>query len=68
MEFKDRASAEEAVKQRNNYKLDKQHTFLCNVFTDFDKYEDISDEFAPPVPQPYKVTFFPLPTVLPFLD
>ena len=55
LEFKDRASAEEAVKQRDNYKLDKQHTFECNIFTDFDKYEDITDEFVAPTPQPYKV-------------
>ncbi|KAK8730659.1 hypothetical protein OTU49_007860, partial [Cherax quadricarinatus] len=54
LEFKDRAAADEAVRQRNNYKLDKQHTFLCNLFTDFDKYEDIPEEFVAPVPQPYK--------------
>ncbi|KAK7081817.1 translation initiation factor eIF-3b like protein [Halocaridina rubra] len=54
LEFKDRASAEEAVKQRNNHKLDKQHMFLCNLFTDFDKYENITEDFVPPAPQPYK--------------
>lgn len=59
LEFKDRAAAEEAVRQRNNYKLDKQHTFLCNVFTDFDKYEGIPEEFVAPTPQPYKVCGFP---------
>ncbi|KAK8400631.1 hypothetical protein O3P69_002441 [Scylla paramamosain] len=54
LEFKDRAAAEEAVRQRNNYKLDKQHTFLCNLFTDFEKYDNIPEEFVAPVPEPYK--------------
>ncbi|KAL7638761.1 UNVERIFIED_CONTAM: hypothetical protein RMT77_010294 [Armadillidium vulgare] len=54
LEYKDKASAEDAVKKRNNYKLDKQHTFICNLFTDFDKYNDIPEEFVPPKPQPYK--------------
>lgn len=55
LEFKDRSSADEAVRQRNNYKLDKQHTFQCNLFTDFDKYDNIPEEFVPPPAQPYKV-------------
>ncbi|XP_063853312.1 T-complex protein 1 subunit alpha-like isoform X2 [Scylla paramamosain] len=55
LEFKDRAAAEEAVRQRNNYKLDKQHTFLCNLFTDFEKYDNIHEEFVAPVPEPYKI-------------
>ncbi|KAK8406995.1 hypothetical protein O3P69_007502 [Scylla paramamosain] len=55
LEFKDRAAAEEAVRQRNNYKLDKQHTFLCNLFTDFEKYDNIPEEFVAPVPEPYKI-------------
>ncbi|XP_063595506.1 eukaryotic translation initiation factor 3 subunit B-like isoform X1 [Penaeus indicus] len=54
LEFKDRSSADEAVRQRNNYKLDKQHTFQCNLFTDFDKYDNIPEEFVPPPAQPYK--------------
>lgn len=54
LEFKDRQSAEEAVRQRNNYKLDKQHTFHCNMFTDFEKYDNIPEEFVPPPAQPYK--------------
>lgn len=55
MEYKDKASAEEAVRKRNNYKLDKQHRFICNLFTDFDKYSNIPEELIPPKPQPYKV-------------
>ncbi|XP_076055682.1 eukaryotic translation initiation factor 3 subunit b [Oratosquilla oratoria] len=54
LEFKDRQCAEEAVRQLNTHKLDKQHTFQCNLFTDFDKFENIPDEFQQPKPQPYK--------------
>ena len=55
IEFKERSSAEEAVRQRNNHKLDKNHTFLCNIFTDFEKYNNVPEEFTAPEPQPYKV-------------
>ncbi|KAK8373118.1 hypothetical protein O3P69_012462 [Scylla paramamosain] len=61
VEFKDRAAAEEAVRQRNNYKLDKQHTFLCNLFTDFEKYDNIPEEFVTPVPEPYKFDWWANP-------
>merc|ERR1711962_1027998 len=37
----------EAVKQTNNYKLDKMHTFNVNLFSDFDKYESIPDQWEP---------------------
>lgn len=38
LEYGNAASAEEAVKATNNLKLDKQHTFLVNLFTDFEKW------------------------------
>ena len=43
-----------AVTLTNNYKLDKQHTLLVNVYTDFEKYEKISEKWEPPQSQAYK--------------
>lgn len=37
IEYNNSAAAREAVSSANNYKLDKHHTFLVNLFTDFDK-------------------------------
>ena len=54
LEFSNHANALEAVKNTNNYKLDKQHTFIVNLFSDFDKYMQISDTWEPSQPQPYK--------------
>lgn len=58
LEFKERAEAEEAVRQKNRYRLDKKHTLLCNLFTDFDIYENIPEEFVAPKPEPYKDTTY----------
>lgn len=38
MEYAAPTQALEAVKNADGYKLDKQHTFRVNLFTDFDKY------------------------------
>ncbi|XP_071954537.1 eukaryotic translation initiation factor 3 subunit B-like [Antedon mediterranea] len=38
LEYKSPANAVSAVKMLNGYKLDKQHTFAVNLFTDFEKY------------------------------
>ncbi|XP_010173760.2 eukaryotic translation initiation factor 3 subunit B [Antrostomus carolinensis] len=46
--------AVDAVKNADGYKLDKQHTFRVNLFTDFDKYMTISDEWEIPEKQPFK--------------
>merc|ERR1719310_1756183 len=54
LEFTNHANAMEAVKSTNNYKLDKQHTFTVNLFSDFDKYLNIADDWEPPKVQPYK--------------
>ncbi|XP_073997164.1 eukaryotic translation initiation factor 3 subunit b [Rhodnius prolixus] len=54
IEYSRPQSAIDAVNATNNYKLDKNHTFLVNLFTDFKKYEEIPDEWLPPDPQPYK--------------
>ena len=45
--------AVEAVKATNNYKLDKAHYFAVNLFSDFEKFETIKDEWEPPTEQPY---------------
>jgi len=37
LEFQSVREAEEAVATTNGYKLDKQHTFTVNPFSDFDK-------------------------------
>ncbi|KAM3959211.1 eukaryotic translation initiation factor 3 subunit b [Aphomia sociella] len=55
LEYGNPQNAAEAVKATNNCKLDKQHTFLVNLFTDFKKYSDIPKEWDPPSPQPFKV-------------
>ena len=54
LEFSNHANAVEAVKSTNNYKLDKQHTFIVNLFSDFEKFLQISDNWEPSQPQPYK--------------
>ena len=54
LEYQSPREAEEAVKGCDGYKLDKQHTFQVNLFTDFEKYKDIPDEWVPPQPQQYK--------------
>ena len=54
LEFSSKDNAVEAVKSTNNYKLDKTHTFQVNLFSDFDKFAAIPDEWEDPQPQPYK--------------
>lgn len=53
LEYSSPVHAQEAVKVTNNYKLDKQHTFLVNLFTDFSKYEKIPEVWKPPEAQEY---------------
>ncbi|KAF4519210.1 hypothetical protein B566_EDAN013504, partial [Ephemera danica] len=54
LEYQNPEHAAEAVSLTNNYKLDKQHTFLVNHYSDFEKYSNIPDEWEPPEPQEYK--------------
>lgn len=54
LEYSNPAHALEAVNLTNNFKLDKQHTFQVNLFTDFAKYEDISEKWEVPEPRPYE--------------
>nr|XP_011432969.2 eukaryotic translation initiation factor 3 subunit B [Crassostrea gigas] len=53
IEYTSPLHASEAVKMANGYKLDKQHTLQVNIFSDFDKYEKIPEEWEPPKPKPY---------------
>ncbi|CAB3378909.1 Hypothetical predicted protein [Cloeon dipterum] len=54
LEYKNPSDAVDAVNATNNYKLDKQHTFLVNHYSDFEKYSNIPDEWTVPEPQEYK--------------
>lgn len=54
LEYASPNQALEAVKNADGYKLDKQHTFRVNLFTDFDKYMNISDQWETPEKQPFK--------------
>lgn len=54
LEYSDPSHALEAVSLANHFKLDKQHTFLVNLFTDFSKYEQIPDKWDPPQPRPHE--------------
>jgi len=40
--------ATRAVRQLNNLKLDKQHTLLFNLFSDFEKLENLKEEYEEP--------------------
>jgi translation initiation factor 3 subunit B len=53
LEYDNPEAALAAVKSVNNYKLDKAHTFKVNLFTDFEKLKNISDDWEPPEPLPY---------------
>ncbi|XP_055507092.1 eukaryotic translation initiation factor 3, subunit Ba [Leucoraja erinacea] len=54
LEYSSPTCAVDAVKNADGYKLDKQHTFRVNLFTDFDKYMNISDDWEIPEKQPFK--------------
>ena len=54
LEYPNHGCAVEAVKTLDQYKLDKQHTFTVSLFSDFDKYLNIPDEWEPPQEEEYK--------------
>lgn len=54
LEYNNPLNAATAVKSTNNYKIDKQHTFKVNLFTDMKKYQEISKDWEPPKPEPFK--------------
>ncbi|XP_023327407.1 eukaryotic translation initiation factor 3 subunit B [Eurytemora carolleeae] len=53
LEYSSPDNAEKAVAGMDNYKLDKQHTFLVNLFSDFEKYDKITEEWEEPTPKEY---------------
>ena len=54
LEFSSPLHAQEAVKMTNGYKLDKQHTFAVNLFSDLEHYRNIPDEWEEPEIRPYE--------------
>lgn len=53
LEFSNASDAANAIKTANGYKLDKNHTFVVNSFSDLDKYKDVSEEWTPPEKRPF---------------
>lgn len=45
-EYANSANADAAVAQADNKKLDKQHTLRVNLYSDFQKYSELSDKFT----------------------
>lgn len=35
--------------------MDKNHTLLVNLYTDIKKYENLSEDWEPPKPRPFKL-------------
>lgn len=53
LEYAKHSEAVEAIKHLNPHKLDKNHTFQINLFSDFEKFENIPDVWEPPTEEPY---------------
>jgi len=53
-DYKNASDAKEAIRTCNGFRLDRQHTFCVNHYTDFEKYEKIADKWEEPKPKPYK--------------
>ncbi|KAL5017836.1 hypothetical protein ScPMuIL_003558 [Solemya velum] len=54
LEYTIPSHAQDAVKMANGYKLDKLHTFAVNLFSDFEKFENVPKHWENPKPQPFK--------------
>jgi translation initiation factor 3 subunit B len=54
VEYENEISAQEAVSQLNNYRLDKSHSFKVNFFDDFEKYKQLNLNKEIEGPAPYK--------------
>lgn len=69
LEYSSLNEAKEAVRAANGHRLDKNHVFAVNLFSDFEKYLNVPDEWTPPEPAPYKdpVCFFPIEILVLFL-
>ena len=53
LEYAKHSEAVETIKQLNNHKMDKNHTFQINLFSDFEKFENIPDVWEPPKEESY---------------
>jgi len=53
-EYQSALGAAEAVKLAHGYKLDKSHTLSVNLFTDFDRFANVPEEWVAPARQPFK--------------
>ncbi len=49
-----RQEAHDARDRTNGYALDKNHTFVVNMFDDFDKYGRVPDEYQEPEKKDYQ--------------
>ena len=47
LEYGNPRDASDAVTAATGYKLDKQHTFVVNLFSDFDKYVRLRSNVSP---------------------
>lgn len=45
--------AQDAQKQTNEYRLDKNHTFSVCMYDDFEKYSRVPESYAEPEEKPY---------------
>nr|XP_002130037.1 eukaryotic translation initiation factor 3 subunit B-like [Ciona intestinalis] len=54
IEYEQDKSAKDAVKGADGYKLDKSHAFRVNLFSDFEKYKNVTENWTPPEKQPLK--------------
>jgi translation initiation factor 3 subunit B len=54
VEFSNPKEAAEAAEKLDNYKLDKQHTFRTNLYSDMQKFLNVPDQYEPPVRGEYK--------------
>lgn len=54
VEYDNEISAQEAVSQLNNYRLDKSHSFKVNFLDDFEKYKQLNLTKEIEGPAPYK--------------
>lgn len=54
LELENKFYAVKAVNTTNNHRLDKTHTFLVSLLSDFEKYEKIPEDWKPPEEQPFQ--------------
>jgi len=53
LEYAKHSEAVDAIKHLNMHKMDKNHTFQINLFSDFEKFENIPEVWEPPKEEAY---------------